>query len=109
MTAIELAQFAHERCDQENLIAQLKGGVDALRMPVRDLNSNWAYMVMASLAWSLKAWFGLLFPNKSAGLKFSGWSIVDFSTRSSVSDGNESSDSLGTIAGCRNSSGLGNA
>ena len=42
-----------------NLIAQLKGGVKALAMPVDDLVSNWAYMVMASLAWSLKAWSGL--------------------------------------------------
>ena len=64
---IEVVQFAHERCDQENLIAQLKGGVNALRMPVRDLNSNWAYMVMASLAWSLKAWFGQLMPSKKGG------------------------------------------
>lgn len=67
MSAIELVQFAHERCDQENLIAQLKGGVNALRMPVRDLASNWAYMVIASLAWSLKAWYGLLMPNKKRG------------------------------------------
>ena len=27
-----LVHFANERCDQENLIAQLKGGVHALRM-----------------------------------------------------------------------------
>jgi hypothetical protein len=53
---------ANERCDQENLIAQLKNGVQALRMPVRDLNSNWAYMVMVALAWTLKAWFALLLP-----------------------------------------------
>jgi Transposase DDE domain group 1 len=53
---------AHGRCDQENLIAQLKGGVHALEAPVDDLVSNWAYMVMASLAWSLKAWAALLVP-----------------------------------------------
>jgi len=41
--------------------------VNALRMPVRDLNSNWAYMVIASLAWSLKAWFGQLTPSKKRG------------------------------------------
>jgi len=28
-------------------------------MPVDNLVSNWAYMVMASLAWTLKAWFAL--------------------------------------------------
>ena len=54
--------MANDRCDQENLIAQLKGGVKALAMPVGDLVSNWAYMVMASLAWSLKAWAALLLP-----------------------------------------------
>ena len=53
---------ANDRCDQENLIAQLKGGVHALTTPVDDLVSNWAYMVMASLAWSLKAWSALLMP-----------------------------------------------
>ena len=60
----EVVYQANDRCNQENLIAQLKSGVKALRMPVDDLVSNWAYMVMASLAWSLKAWFGLLLPEK---------------------------------------------
>ena len=53
---------ANQRCDQENLIEQLKNGVGALRVPVYDLVSNWAYMVIASLAWSLKAWFGMTLP-----------------------------------------------
>jgi hypothetical protein len=53
---------ANDRCDQENLIAQLKGGVRALRNPLDNLHSNWAYMVMASLAWTLKAWWGLMLP-----------------------------------------------
>ena len=53
--ASEVVFVANDRCDQENLIAQLKGGVKALAMPVDNLVSNWAYMVMASLAWSLKA------------------------------------------------------
>jgi hypothetical protein len=55
---------ANDRCDQENLIAQLKGGVKAMAMPVGDPVSNWAYMVMASLAWSLKAWSALLLPER---------------------------------------------
>ena len=46
--ASEIVFLANDRCDQENLIAQLKGGVKALAMPVDDLVSNWAYMVMAS-------------------------------------------------------------
>jgi len=62
LSAEELVVLAHGRCDQENLIAQLKGGVHALEAPVDDLVSNWAYMVMASLAWSLKAWAALLVP-----------------------------------------------
>jgi hypothetical protein len=61
-SASEVVFLANDRCDQENLIAQLKGGVKALSMPVGDLVSNGAYMVMASLAWSLKAWAALLLP-----------------------------------------------
>jgi Transposase DDE domain group 1 len=55
---------ANGRCDQENVIAQLKGGAPALVAPVGDLVSNWAYMVMASLAWTLKAWAALLLPEE---------------------------------------------
>jgi hypothetical protein len=33
-----------------------------MRLPVDTLLSNWAYMVMAALAWTLKAWFALLLP-----------------------------------------------
>src|SRR3972149_11934444 len=61
-SAAEIVAEANGRCHQENLIAQLKGGVKALAMPVDNLMSNWAYMVMASLAWSLKAWAALLLP-----------------------------------------------
>jgi Transposase DDE domain group 1 len=61
-TRRELVFKANDRCDQENLIAQLKGGVHALRAAVDNLVSNWAYMVMTGLAWSLKAWFALSVP-----------------------------------------------
>jgi hypothetical protein len=60
----EVVAEAHGRCNQENVIEQLKNGVNALRVPVHDLVSNWAYMVIASLAWTLKAWFGLLLPER---------------------------------------------
>ena len=53
---------ANGRCNQENLIEQLKNGARAMEMPVGDLVSNWAYMVMASLAWTMKAWFALVLP-----------------------------------------------
>lgn len=58
----EIVFKANDRCCQENLIEQLKNGVRALHAPVASLESNWAYMVMASLAWSLKAWFALYLP-----------------------------------------------
>jgi len=62
--AARIVQLANERCPQENLIRQLKSGVGALDMPVDNLVSNWAYMVMASLAWSLKVWFALSLPER---------------------------------------------
>ncbi|WP_276982346.1 IS1380 family transposase [Ferrimicrobium acidiphilum] len=62
MTPDEVVAEAHQRCDQENLHAQLKGEVRALHAPVNTLNANWAYLVMASLAWTLKAWCALLVP-----------------------------------------------
>lgn len=62
MSASDVVFSANDRCDQENLIAQLKNGVRALQAPVDNLVSNWAYMVMGSLAWTLKAWFALSLP-----------------------------------------------
>ena len=62
-SAAQVVAEANHRCDQENLIAQLKGGgVRALHAPINTLNANWAYMVMTALAWSLKAWMALLLP-----------------------------------------------
>ncbi len=60
--AAEIVFDANDRCDQENLIQQHKSGVRSLTAPVDNLESNWAYMVMAGLAWSLKAWAALLLP-----------------------------------------------
>ena len=62
MTADEVVAEARSRCNQENLIAQLKGGVRELHAPLNVLVANSAYMVMAALAWSLKAWCALLLP-----------------------------------------------
>jgi hypothetical protein len=67
--AEKIVALANGRCDQENVIEQLKNGVNAMRMPVDDLLSNWAYMVMSALAWNLKAWYGLLMPNRERGLE----------------------------------------
>lgn len=63
-SAADIVLQANDRCDQENLLAQLKGGVKSLRAPVDTLLSNWAYMLMTSLAWNLKAWWALWLPDK---------------------------------------------
>jgi hypothetical protein len=62
LTQAEVAAEANNRCNQENLIAQLKGGVRALHAPLNTLDANWAYMVITALAWSIKAWAALLLP-----------------------------------------------
>jgi hypothetical protein len=62
--AVELVLFANDRCNQENLHAQLLGGVRSLKAPLDTLLSNWAYMVMTMLAWNLKAWFALSLPEQ---------------------------------------------
>lgn len=61
-SAEAIVRHANERCNQENLIEQMKNGVHALKAPLDSLMSNWAYMIIASLAWSLKAWAALLIP-----------------------------------------------
>ena len=60
----EIVFAANDRCQQENLLAQLHGGVRALTAPVDNLVSNWAYMVMTALAWNLKAWWALTLPEE---------------------------------------------
>ena len=60
--ADEVVFAANDRCDQENLLAQLHGGARALKAPLDTLESNWAYMVMTALAWNLKAWWALALP-----------------------------------------------
>jgi hypothetical protein len=62
LSQAELVAEANGRSNQENIIEQLKNGVRALRAPLNTLDANWAYMVIASLAWTLKAWFALLLP-----------------------------------------------
>ncbi len=65
-SATDIVFSANDRCNQENLIQQHKHGVPALTAPLDSLNSNWAYMVMASLAWSLKAWSALVVSRQCA-------------------------------------------
>jgi hypothetical protein len=61
----EIVALANERCDQENVIGQLKSGINALRVPLYDLVSNWAYMLIAALAWNIKSWFAMMMHRKT--------------------------------------------
>jgi hypothetical protein len=63
----EIVRGANGRCNQENLIEPLKNGARAIQMPVGDRVSNGAYLVMASLAWTLKAWLALRLPEAGRG------------------------------------------
>jgi len=65
LNAADVISCANDRCDQENVIAQLKNGVNALRVPLYNLLSNWAYMVIAALAWNIKSWFAMMMHLKS--------------------------------------------
>lgn len=66
--AEKMIRFYRGRSDHENDIDQLKNGVKALTAASDSLLSNWALMTIGSLAWDLKAWFGLLLPYRSLGL-----------------------------------------
>lgn len=58
-TPAQVVELANDRCDQENIIGQLKSGLGALRAPVDDLHSNWAYLLIAALAWNIKSWHAM--------------------------------------------------
>jgi hypothetical protein len=60
--AARVVELANERCNQERTIGELKSGVNALRMPLGNLVSNWAYSVIATLAWNLSRWIALALP-----------------------------------------------
>jgi hypothetical protein len=78
LTAAEIVACANQRCDQENVIEQLKNGVNALRVPLYDLVSNWAYMVCAALAWNLKSWFSMMLHRKQDRREFIGMEFRRF-------------------------------
>lgn len=61
-SAEHVVELANDRCNQERTIGELKSGVNALRMPLGDLVSNWAYSVIATLAWNLSRWMALTLP-----------------------------------------------
>jgi hypothetical protein len=70
LSPAQVVACANDRCDQENVIEQLKNGVNALRVPLYDLVSNWAYMVIAALAWNLKSWWAMMLHRKADRREF---------------------------------------
>lgn len=60
VSAQEVVRLANNRCNQENVIEQLKSGVGATRRPSISFHGNRAHMVIGALAWNLKIWLGLL-------------------------------------------------
>jgi len=81
LSAVEVVFCANERCDQENVIEQLKNGVNALRLPVYDLLSNWAYMVIAALAWNIKSWFAMMMHRHNDRRQYIGMEFRTFVNR----------------------------
>lgn len=65
VSAEEIVRHANQRCNQENLIAQLKGQVHALSPVSNTIQANQAWMTIASLAWTLKSWFALYAPTQA--------------------------------------------
>lgn len=63
-SAAAIIAESNQRCDQENLIEQLKNQIQAMRMPTKSFLANWAYLVIGCLAWNLKAWLALSVPKK---------------------------------------------
>ncbi len=59
LSAKQVVFEANDRCDQENVIEQMKNGVHAMRMPSNGLASNWAWMLIGTLAWNIKQWMGV--------------------------------------------------
>lgn len=59
ISAREIVCGANKRCNQENTISQNKA-CGALTAPLDTLESNGAYMLFASLAWTLKIWSGMM-------------------------------------------------
>ena len=66
----QIVELANDRCDQENIVGQLKSGIHALHAPVDDLHSNWAYMLIAALAWNIKSWHAMMMHRKDDRHRF---------------------------------------
>lgn len=60
VTASEVVALTYQRCDQENIIEQLKNELVMWRMPVREAAGNAAWIEIARLAWNIGKWLSLL-------------------------------------------------
>jgi hypothetical protein len=69
-TPEEIVFSANDRCQQENILAQL-AALRALHAPVDNLLSNEAYMLMTALGWNLKAWLALALSEEAPRAKSS--------------------------------------
>ena len=65
----QVIDHSNDRCNQENLNAQLKSGIPALKCRLNTFHANWACMIMMTLAWSMKAWFAMSFKMKEKTTK----------------------------------------
>lgn len=63
-SAAAIVAESNQRCDQENLIEQLKNQINTMRMPTKSFLANWTYLVIGCLAWNLKAWLALSVPKR---------------------------------------------
>ncbi len=59
-TASDVVDHTYQRCDQENMIAQLGDGVAMWHMPAHKFAANEAWLELAPLAWNLVKWVALL-------------------------------------------------
>jgi hypothetical protein len=66
-TPEEVVRFGYGRCDIENDIEQQENGIAAMKMPTGELLANAAYLLMAELAWNLRAWASLLLLPEETG------------------------------------------
>lgn len=55
-----LLQSYNNRAGQENLIEDFKNGLKARRVPCESFHANWAYLIIAGLAWNIKIWMSYL-------------------------------------------------
>ena len=74
------------------MIEQLKNGVQATRLPVREFYANWTYLVIAALAWNIKAWAGLLLPEEMGARSSASYGVSPFPQRDRSAPGTDSED-----------------